>query len=254
MIHTELCIGCGLCVKDCPAGSIALVDGTAQLISERCIRCGHCTAICPTGAMDIDAAPLASQTPCLPTLEADRAEDFLRSRRSMRQFAGPADREVLTRLINIGRFAQTGGNRQGIRYVVVDGRDKVMHLADMLADYFEAKGTCEHEVARHRRGEDVFFRGAPQLIFACAPTDAGSKHDNAYYSLTYMELFAPTLGLGTCWAGYFEGLACGDDGHLVREYLGISDDLRIFGVLMCGKAAVKYRRLPDRDPLVLDWV
>ena len=58
----------------------------------------------------------------------------------MRRFTGPASREALQRLVDIGRFAQTGGNRQGIRYIIVDGRDKVLHLADLLADFFDENG------------------------------------------------------------------------------------------------------------------
>ena len=258
MVQASLCIQCGLCVQACCANLIRLVDGTIQVREQGCIRCGHCTAVCPTGAMSVPGAPLESQVPRLPTLDADRAEDFLRSRRSMRQFKGPADHETLTRLINIGRYAQTGGNRQGIQYVVVEGREKIMHLADMLADYFEANRSGKftnlmREVNRHRRGYDVFFRGAPQLILACAPESAGNKRDNAYFSLTYIELFAPTLGLGTCWAGYFENLACGPDALPVRQYLQLPEDLRIYGVLMCGVAGLNYRRLPERDPLILSW-
>gem|GEM_PF-677930 len=46
------CIGCGLCLPDCPAGALAVPDGTSRLADDRCcIGCGACVAACPEGAI-----------------------------------------------------------------------------------------------------------------------------------------------------------------------------------------------------------
>lgn len=44
------CVGCGLCVKSCPQGAVALQGGKAA-IGEECIACGLCIGACPTGAI-----------------------------------------------------------------------------------------------------------------------------------------------------------------------------------------------------------
>ena len=43
-IDKEKCIGCGMCVKDCPAGKLKLEEKKAVYTPE-CIECGHCVAL-----------------------------------------------------------------------------------------------------------------------------------------------------------------------------------------------------------------
>ena len=41
------CIACGLCVKNCPADAIRLVQFHAVIDAERCLSCGACAVVCP---------------------------------------------------------------------------------------------------------------------------------------------------------------------------------------------------------------
>lgn len=53
-IDDELCDGCGSCVTACAEGAIAIVDGTARLISDTyCDGLGACLGHCPQGAITI---------------------------------------------------------------------------------------------------------------------------------------------------------------------------------------------------------
>lgn len=49
----EKCIGCGSCMKICPANAIGIRKKKAVLVKERCIGCGECTIACRTGAIEI---------------------------------------------------------------------------------------------------------------------------------------------------------------------------------------------------------
>lgn len=54
------CVGCGVCVKACPAKAIALAHGKACIHRGACIRCFCCQELCPRGAMHVQR-PLAAR-------------------------------------------------------------------------------------------------------------------------------------------------------------------------------------------------
>ena len=56
-----MCVGCGICVEECPVGAVAMADGTAQIIEEECIRCGKCHDVCPEEAVRHDSERIPQQ-------------------------------------------------------------------------------------------------------------------------------------------------------------------------------------------------
>ncbi|HOO62599.1 MAG TPA: 4Fe-4S binding protein [Synergistaceae bacterium] len=54
-IDEERCIGCGICVENCPAGTIKVEENVAVLDMKNCIRCGICHDICPVKAVEHDS-------------------------------------------------------------------------------------------------------------------------------------------------------------------------------------------------------
>lgn len=55
----EACIGCGKCVKICPAGAMEMKEGRVVAIDyEKCIRCYCCQEVCPVDAIDLTRGAL----------------------------------------------------------------------------------------------------------------------------------------------------------------------------------------------------
>ena len=51
-VNKEKCIGCGLCVADCPGGTEMDKDGKAKVIDQTKLeKCGG-ERVCPYGAME----------------------------------------------------------------------------------------------------------------------------------------------------------------------------------------------------------
>jgi len=45
LLRSQLCSGCGICIKSCPSGAIT-VDGVASIDSSKCSHCGRCLEVC----------------------------------------------------------------------------------------------------------------------------------------------------------------------------------------------------------------
>jgi ferredoxin len=54
-INKDKCIGCGICVQECPVGAISMKEERALIDMEKCIRCGKCHDVCPQEAVRHDS-------------------------------------------------------------------------------------------------------------------------------------------------------------------------------------------------------
>ncbi|TLM97714.1 nitroreductase, partial [bacterium] len=97
------------------------------------------------------------------------------------------------------------------------------------------------------RGQDVIFRGAPHFIVASAPVGALVGAPDCLIALSYFELFAHSLGVGTVWDGMAKW-AINDILPQMKGRLGIPDDHAIGYAMAFGWPAVKYQRGVKRAP------
>ncbi|MNB81142.1 Ferredoxin-2 [compost metagenome] len=258
MVDQEKCLKCGLCVKECPVYVLELKEnGPEEVAAEDCIACGHCVAICPKEAIDNMRTPLSNQisSKAFPKLNPEEAENFIRSRRSIRSYKKtPIPREKLTELVRIAHFAPSGHNLQNISYVIIDDRKLLDQAVSLVIDEFEQDQISSNFTTPYREeGMDTILRGAPSLILATADLNFPRGRENSIISLAYLELFAPTLGLGSCWAGMFERVAMRVNSPLLQLF-NIPANKKITGAVMVGYPKYTYSRLVDRNPLEFTFI
>ena len=267
-LNQATCNQDGLCAAVCPVGVIDFGQGQfptptgdAEAI---CIRCGHCVAVCPTGSfshrdMSVDQCP-----PINPQdrLTAEQGERFLRSRRSIRTYKDkPVSREELSRLIHTARHAPSGMNSQGAQWLVLGDRDELDRLTGLVIDWMRWVVANLPEVAQalrlertltyHNTGRDVILRGAPTVIIAHAAKDDRLAPTTCTIALAYLELAAVSMGLGTCWAGYFHAAATTYPPMMAALNLPLGH--QCFGAMMVGFPRFRYHRLPTRKEPVITW-
>ena len=118
IVDGDKCNSCGLCALECPAVIIEVPDPEGLPFwtdggEERCINCGHCVAVCPLAAIGLDTMSSQECDPVEKELlpSPEQVELLLKSRRSIRVYRQePVSREILTKLIDIARYAASGQN------------------------------------------------------------------------------------------------------------------------------------------------
>jgi nitroreductase/NAD-dependent dihydropyrimidine dehydrogenase PreA subunit len=258
----------GICVAVCPLGILERGEAEAPRPvaggGELCIRCGHCVAACPYGACSLDTMPSAGCAPVRPEwrLSPEQAEHFLRSRRSTRVFRDqPVDAGKIERLIRVARFAPSGHNRQPVRWLVISGTEQVRAIGGHVADWMRRIVAAKPEMARAMMldrvvagwdaGADPICRHAPHLVVAHAPKADPTAPSACTLALAYLELAAPSFGLGACWAGYVHMAAL--SWPPLQEALALPAGEQFCGGIMLGEPRHRYHRLPDRREPDITW-
>lgn len=178
----------------------------------------------------------------------------------------PVPREKIRKLLDIARFAETSGNSQGVSYHVIDDQDTLHRITAATIDCVEtmlktppyAGSPYEAPFAAHvanyrQNGVDVVLRDAPCLVIPIVDKNSMPRgRDNTLFTLAYAELFAPSIGLGTCITGFFD--ACAASGYKpLLDILNLPENMQVTGGLMVGYPKYTYRRLADRNPLQVTW-
>lgn len=269
-IDASLCTRDRICIAECPMGIIELREGapTPSFVEGRegwCIACGHFVTVCPRGAFGIEGMAPADCPPVLPerALSAEQAEYFLRSRRSIRAYRDKdVDRGTLEQLLGLARYAPTGSNRQAVRWSMVCSRGRMHELGGIVVALLRELVAQGHPAATRYplegvirawdAGIDTITRGAPVLAAAHGPTGDHNAAIDCIGAMTYLDLAAPSLGLGACWTGFvFSTIA---ESAALRELLAVPDDHTCHGAMLVGYPRFRYRRLPTRHEALVDWI
>jgi nitroreductase len=109
----------------------------------------------------------------------------------------------------------------------------------------------DRTVARWDRGYDVILRDAPAVIVAHADKDNRVAPAACTIALTYLELATTTMGMGACWAGYFNAAAT--TFPPMQQALALPEDHQTFGSMMVGYPKFRYQRMPSRKEPKITW-
>ena len=255
------CVRCGKCVITCPSRLYyrettkdypSVVEGAATV----CMACNHCVAACPVGAISVDGTsgkdcdPLAKEL--LPRF--DHIATLVRARRSIRRYkAKPLDEKVIVQLMDIVRWAPTAKSGLPVKWIVVNGLDKVHELAGLIVDWLRRTPGMESLVAAWDGGADPVLRNAPCLIVGYTEESALCPVVDTAIAIETLDLCAASMRLGSCWAGFFIRAAQSDPA--INRWLGLTDKQTVHGGLMIGHISDEvYRRIPHRPELDLRWI
>ncbi len=262
----ELCSKCGACASECPVKIIEMAKGGPVVVAERastCILCGHCVCVCPVSALtheefSPEECPMAGEAP-----SEQEAERIIRRRRSIRSYKKkPVEREAVERLIHIARYGPTASNAQSVGWIVVANREGVTEVSDIVISWMRKLVRWRHPASKkpydmklfimaYEAGMDVICREAPALVFNYTPKASPMGLTDSAIAMTSLDIAAPSLGLGTCWAGFVMA-AASHHKPLVR-HLGVPAGNVLTGAMMVGYPKFGYLRMPGRKEPNIVW-
>ena len=250
-IDKTKCIHCGLCLKDCMMGCLEFGEGNVPRYveggSERCVGCQHCMAICPRGALSFggnDPGECAKSGTC----DAEALLTLIKSRRSVRFFRDESlDEPTLAKLKGMLAYPPTGGNAPSLAISLVGTKEKMREIIDSTYRAIEANvdksPILKFCVKQRKTGTDIIFRNAPSMAVAAVNPKtvvAGCEMADPIIALSYLELYAHSLGLGSLWNDLAVTVAA--QIPAVSSLFGIPEGCNVGFVLLLGKPAVRYPR------------
>ncbi|RGF74187.1 nitroreductase family protein [Ruminococcus sp. AF31-8BH] len=261
IIDKEKCVGCGNCAKDCFGYNLSMEHGKME-VKGNCFECGHCIALCPVSAIHMDNCPDDEFEECSGQTENMTSRQLLHTikcRRSIRNYQKrTVEKELLTEILQAGRYTPTGGNAQDVRYTVVQDR-----LPELIPQIFEGvrqgaeqfhkekpdnpySGTLNRIYEKYKNGQDSLFFEAPVLLLISSdmPIDGALAASN-------IELMAATEGLGCLYSGFIE-LGLKNNPEALKLIQIDAEKLRC--CMLLGYPGITYIRSVPRKALQVKWM
>ena len=182
--------------------------------------------------------------------------ELIQSRRSTRTYKQTAvERKKLEQIIEAGRYAPSGGNSQTTRFIVIQKKEVLDKLAELVKQEFAKMEVEEgmyvsmvHSIETAKKGTYIFHYAAPVLIVTANQKDYGNNIADCACALENMMLMVNALDLGSCWINQLRWL---NENPVLLAYLrelGLENNERVYGALAVGYPAAE-DGLPVRTPL-----
>ncbi len=264
------CTDCQLCVKECISRSID--KDTKDIIARRCILCGHCAAICPVEAVSINGKSgenLETLSPSFP----EEFETLIKRRRSIRNYREmDIPRPLINRILKTVNNSPTGTNSRKVAITVIDSKEKIDHLTDIIMNHFnkiakllinpithtflliflgrkKTKKLYAYKrlISSYGRGKNILSHDAPLLMIFHTDKNSSTPHQDGLIWATTAMYVAESLGIGTCFNGF---LVIGiNTCSKARKYLGIPKGNKISETFTAGYPENIYNRSFIKDDL-----
>ena len=267
LVNQDLCSRCGICSIVCPTAIVSpadektlpkVVDGKADM----CIQCGHCEVSCPSQALLLNVR--LNEKVSLPdgagTILPEDIAFYLKKRRSVRHFTrDPVPSDKILEILDIARYAASGGNGQPVQWSVIYDTKKVEKIAGLTIEWMKSLLNTAHPmsgyvpifISAYEQGHDVICRGAPHLLFAHIPEGNPMASVDAIIALTHVDIAAPAFGIGTCWAGFVAGAAMSYEP--LQKELDVPTGRKSAYAMMFGYPQYKVHGIPRSNPVVVTW-
>jgi nitroreductase len=158
------------------------------------------------------------------------------------------------------RYAPSGSNSQRVEWSIIDNSAELTHIREAGVEWMRWSIESRPEIAaaldlkrlltRMENGKDGLLRGAPVLIITHGKKGDMMAPQACTIALSYLELAAKSLELGSCWVGLIQVAASFP--HM-REALALPEGHVVCGSIVLGYPKYQYHRIPLRNAPHIIW-
>ena len=275
VIELKKCTDCRLCIKDCI--SRAIERETKKISADKCNLCGHCSAVCPEEAVTIDGR-IGEKIKPLPHDFPIYFDTLVRKRRSVRNYKEQnVTEEHISRILNTTVHAPTGTNSRKTAITVLDSREKIIQLTDIVMDHFKKITSIilnpltypllilfygkkktnklfvyKKIISEYSKDNNILTHNAPLLmVFHSDRKSSTPRQDGIIWATTAMYT-AESLGIGTCFNGF---LVIGiNTCRKARIFLNIPKGHKTYETFTAGYPQFIYRRYTIKEDLNAEFI
>lgn len=168
---------------------------------------------------------------------------LMHNRRSMRAYLPePPAEDLITAVVEAGRFAPSGMNKQFCHFYVITDPAFLNDLTELVSRKLE-----------NQRDSD-FRYGAPVLILVTNHKDSTTCLQDSACAMENMLLAAFSMGLGSCWINQIHHLE--EDGEMRAKLgeIGVTDGEALCAALSLGYPGVEFPGPREKTGNLVTWV
>jgi nitroreductase len=207
-------------------------------------------AVCPVGALSV-CGKEPQNSDVIWQQNPDSILNLIKSRRSYRHYKSEnLSAEKMQKLKDMLKYVPTGCNDHRLHFSFIDDIEVMNefrgYVTKKIVDALTKKPVkaIANQFSRYTKkiiaGEDIIFRGAPHAIVVSTPVDAPCSEIDPTIALSYFELYAQSMNVGTCWCGLAK--YCLLVMPELSDYLQVPEGYKASYVMLFGEPNIKFSR------------
>jgi len=274
-IDNNKCIGCGICVNECPCNCLLIKDKKAFLReNNNCLSCGHCGAVCSKNA--IVSTYVGRKHFVISEFDKNISLDQLLfcKKRSVRTFIKKEiDKNAVMKLIEFAEKAPSAENLRNRKYYILNNNEQIEQIINCIQNDYKKlilflnpvtlqiikifNKEYSHELEQlvfvskklviTQTNKDYIFRDSNCIVCIAAPGRSLFSRDDCIGAQHYMMLYGKTINIDSFIVGFAQSVH-----KKIEHILKIPKGYSIYAISAFGYS--KYEFVKDINYAVSDIV